>query len=92
MVIKNMLVLGLIIIGFLGLHLYNFWFKMQFAELTGLHTGAYDPKNGAAYVTELFANPIYCIVYLVWLGALWFHLPTVYGVHYSLLDLTIKYG
>jgi len=85
---KNMLVLGLIIIGFLGLHLYNFWFKMQFAELTGLHTGAYDPKNGAAYVTELFANPIYCIVYLVWLGALWFHLT--HGVWSALQSLGLN--
>ena len=75
---ENMLVLGGVVLGFLLLHLYNFWFKMQFAEITGLHTGAFDPQNGAAYVRELFTAPtsgiIYCCLYLVWLSALWLHL------------------
>ena len=51
---ENMLVLGFCVLGFLCLHLYNFWFRMQFAELTGLETGAFDPQNGAAYVKALF--------------------------------------
>ncbi|MGM9826514.1 MAG: succinate dehydrogenase/fumarate reductase cytochrome b subunit [Paludibacteraceae bacterium] len=75
---ENMLVLGLCVLGFICLHLYNFWFKMQFAELTGIHTGAFDPQNGAAYVKALFTTPvsgqIYCVLYLIWLVALWFHL------------------
>jgi len=71
---KNMLVLGIIILGFLGLHLYNFWFKMQFVELTGIETGIYSPTDGAAYVKDLFAQPVYFVLYLVWLAALWFHL------------------
>ena len=71
---QNMLVLGTVIFGFLALHMYNFWFKMQFAELTGIHTGAYDPANGAEYVKDLFSNWMYCALYLVWLSALWFHL------------------
>ena len=90
---QNMLVLGIIVIGFLVLHLCNFWLKMQFQEMTGLKTGAFDPQNGAAYVKYLFAgiydpamvvngepmmaswmHPVVCVLYLVWLGALWFHL------------------
>ena len=75
---ENMLVLGIIVLGFLCLHLYNFWFKMQFAEIIGVQTGAFDPQNGAAYVKALFTEPIcgqiYCALYLVWLCALWFHL------------------
>lgn len=75
---ENMLVLGVIILGFLILHLYNFWFKMQFAELTGIETGAFDPHDGAAYVKALFttpvSGPIYCVLYLIWLCALWLHL------------------
>ena len=71
---RNMLILGCVIFGFLALHMYNFWFKMQFAELTGIHTGSFDPANGAAYVKELFSNKIYCGLYIVWLIALWFHL------------------
>lgn len=75
---KNMLVLGIIVLGFLILHLYNFWFKMQFAELTGIQTGAFDPQDGASYVKALFTTPvsgqIYCALYLIWLCALWLHL------------------
>ena len=75
---ENMLVLGGVVIGFLVLHLYNFWFKMQFSEIIGSNMGAFDPQDGAAYVRELFTAPtcgtIYCLLYLVWLCALWFHL------------------
>ena len=75
---KNMLVLGIIVIGFLELHLINFWYKMQWAELTGLHTSMFDPQDGSAIVKALFTNGwcgiIYCLLYLVWLAALWFHL------------------
>ena len=76
---ENMLVLGTIVIGFLVLHLYNFWFRMQLAEITnGATAGAFDPQNGAAYVKALFTTPvsgqIYCALYLIWLCALWFHL------------------
>jgi len=75
---ENMLVLGFTVLGFLILHLYNFWFKMQFAEIIGHQTGAFDPTDGAAYVRELFTAPtcgtIYCLLYLAWLCALWLHL------------------
>jgi succinate dehydrogenase / fumarate reductase cytochrome b subunit len=71
---QNMLVLGSIIFGFLALHMYNFWFKMQFAELTGIETGMFEPSKGAEYVADLFSNWMYCAAYIVWLIALWFHL------------------
>ncbi len=76
---ENMLVLGIIVIGFLVLHLYNFWFRMQLAEIThGATAGAFDPQDGASYVIALFTTPvsgqIYCVLYLIWLCALWFHL------------------
>ena len=51
---------------------------MQFAELSGIETGAFDPQNGAAYVKELFTTSlwgqIYCVLYLLWLVVLWLHL------------------
>lgn len=72
---RNMFVLGLIIILGLLLHLYNFWYKMQFAEIIGnLSLGEFGPTDGAAYISALFSNPIYCIVYLIWFAAIWFHL------------------
>lgn len=71
---QNMLVLGLIIIGFLCLHLYNFWYKMQLVELAGKINGEEIHVAGAALVQGLFQQPVYCVIYLIWLGALWFHL------------------
>lgn len=76
---KNMLVLGICVIGFLVLHLANFWFKMQFAELTGIETSAFDPQDGAGLVKFMFAGNgvwsiILCVLYLIWLAALWLHL------------------
>lgn len=72
---RNMFVLGLIVVLGLILHLYNFWYKMQFAEIIGNHNlGAFGPTNGAAYIIDLFSNPIYCVLYLIWFVAIWFHL------------------
>jgi len=85
---QNMLILGAVILGFLGLHLYNFWFKMQFAELTGIETGIFDPANGAAYVADLFSSWIYCVLYIVWLVAIWFHLT--HGVWSALQTLGLN--
>ena len=77
---KNMLALGWIILGGLLLHLFNFWSKMQLPELMhnmGMHadtlTLAYA-ANGVYHIENTFANPVFVVLYLIWLGALWFHL------------------
>ena len=72
---RNMYVLGIIIVLGLLLHLYNFWYNMQFAEIIGNHElGPFPPADGAAYIAALFSSPVYCIIYLVWFAAIWFHL------------------
>lgn len=81
---ENMLVLGLVVVGFIVLHLANFWFKMQFTEIMhilGAHNfsvSEFEPTDGAGLVKALFTTPIwgqvYCGLYLLWLVALWFHL------------------
>ena len=70
---QNMLVLGIIVLLGLLLHLFNFWFNMMFAELTGMEV-AHHPADGFAYIVDTFANPLYVVLYIVWLVALWFHL------------------
>ena len=72
---RNMYVLGIIIVLGLLLHLYSFWYNMQFAEIIGNHElGPFPPADGAAYIAALFSSPVYCIIYLVWFAAIWFHL------------------
>ena len=68
---KNMYVLGLIVCLGLLIHFWNFWYKMQFAEL--IHSPE-AVTHGSQLVIGLFSQPLFVIVYLVWLLALWFHL------------------
>jgi succinate dehydrogenase / fumarate reductase cytochrome b subunit len=68
---KNMYVLGLIICLGLVIHLWNFWYNMQFKELLHLEGAV---SEGSGLVIGLFSQPIYSLIYIVWLGAIWFHL------------------
>ncbi len=91
---KNMLVLGIIICGFLAVHLYHFWYKMQFVEIlhiAGIHVEGNilaDATNGAMYIRELFAQPIMSAIYIVWLAAIWYHLT--HGVWSALHSLGLN--
>lgn len=68
---KNMFAIGLFVVAFLILHLYDFWYKMQFSEL--FHLDGAEP-HGSVIAIELFKNPIHVGIYLVGIIALWFHL------------------
>ena len=70
---QNMLVLGIIVLLGLGLHFFNFWYNMIFAELTGIAV-PHHPSDGFAYIQDTFANPVYVVLYIIWICALWFHL------------------
>ena len=71
---QNMLVLGVIVVLGLLLHLFNFWYNMMFAELAGFESAVASPSDGFAFIKETFSNPVFAILYIVWLVALWFHL------------------
>ena len=70
---KNMLVLGIIIAIGLLVHLQNFWYNMMFAEIFGV-IGTHGPADGFAYIKDTFSNPVFVVLYIVWLVAIWFHL------------------
>ncbi|MBF1419918.1 MAG: succinate dehydrogenase/fumarate reductase cytochrome b subunit [Prevotella sp.] len=70
---QNMLVLGIIVLLGLGLHLFNFWYNMMFAELTHIDV-PFHPADGFAYIKYTFSNPVYVVLYFIWIAALWFHL------------------
>ena len=77
---QNMLVLGIIVVLGIGLHLFNFWAKMQLPEvlhMMGMHVDAVTMENvanGSYYIASTFSCPVYAALYVVWLVALWFHL------------------
>ena len=77
---QNMLVLGIVVIVGLGLHLVNFWAK-DAAPRTDAQHGAHADMltlayaaNGVYHIQNTFSNPVFVVLYLIWLGALWFHL------------------
>lgn len=66
---KNMLVLGIVILGILFFHLTHFWAKMQLMEFTG--NSAEDPY---LLLTTTFGSWWILLIYIVWFVALWLHL------------------
>ena len=70
---QNMLVLGIIVVLGLLLHLFNFWYNMMFAELVGMET-VLSPSDGFGLMKETFGNPVFVVLYVIWLVAIWFHL------------------
>ena len=76
---QNMFVIGLVVVLGLVLHLAQFWYKMQFAEIMGNHQSSlsgqiFDIQMGAEFVKYYFSKVFFVVVYLVWLVALWFHI------------------
>ena len=74
---QNMFVLGVIVILGMVLHLYNFWANMQLVEvmhMMGANVDATYAADGVYHIKQTFSCPVYTVLYLVWLVALWFHL------------------
>ena len=78
---QNMFSLGTIIVLGLALHLFNFWGKMMYSELSHSADEALA-TNGIYHIINTFhgigghslMGYLYTLLYLVWLAALWFHL------------------
>ena len=66
---KNMCVLGVIVLGLVAFHLNHFWADMQLKEFMGEH--AVDPY---VLLNATFRDWWMVVIYLVWFGALGFHL------------------
>jgi len=65
---KNMFALGLIVLGFLALHFCHFWAKMQMQHFLGN-----EPANAYDLLVVIFSKWYNCVLYIIWLGALYFH-------------------
>ena len=69
---KNMLVLGIIILGFIAFHLTHFWSDMQLQQFKGVpHEQLTDP---ALLMTQIFGKVWVVVLYIIWFAAVWFHL------------------
>ena len=70
---QNMLVLGIIVCLGLILHLKDFWANMMWAEIIGVE-GQFSPTDGFGWIKYTFSNPVFVVLYLIWIVAIWFHL------------------
>ena len=68
---RNMLVLGIIVLGFIFFHLTHFWAKMQLPELFGI--GNFE-NNPYLLLNVTFGSWWMVALYLLWFVAIWFHL------------------
>ena len=66
---KNMLVLGVVVLGIIAFHLNHFWADMQLAEFQGHHAA-----NPYDLLCATFGNWIWVVVYIIWFVALGLHL------------------
>ncbi len=71
---KNMLVLGIIVLLGMVLHLWNFWYNMMFAEIFHIEPLLPRAADGYYHIEQTFSCPVFVVLYLVWLAAIWFHL------------------
>ena len=79
---KNMLVLGIVVLAFLGVHMTQFWAKMQLQELIS-HDLTALPEVGGAPAAPVFGTLFLQlafqqwwtpVVYIIGFIALWFHM------------------
>ncbi|MBO4765622.1 MAG: succinate dehydrogenase, partial [Bacteroidales bacterium] len=67
----NMLVLGIVILGFICYHLTHFWAKMQLPEMFGI--GVFE-NNPYLLLNATFGKWWLLVMYIIWFAALFLHL------------------
>ena len=68
---RNMVILGIMILGFLCFHLFHFWAKMQLPEMFGI--GNFE-NNPYYLLIATFGHWWVLALYIVWFCAVWMHL------------------
>ena len=82
---KNMLLLGVIVLGLVAFHLNHFWADMQLKEFMGEH--AEDPY---LLLNETFKNWWMVVIYIVWFVALGLHLCHGFWSAFQTIGLSNK--
>ena len=66
---KNMVILGLVVLGFLCFHLTDFWAHMQLEDFTGG-----EAENPYMLLLQTFKSPWFVAGYIIWFAAIFLHL------------------
>ena len=85
---KNMLVLGVIVLGLAIFHMSHFWAEMQYVEwFKGEHVA---PESVYALMELTFGKWWMVALYIVWFVALWFHLTHGFWSAFQSMGLSNK--
>ena len=82
---KNMLVLGVIVLGIVAFHLNHFWADMQLKEFMGEHA-----ENPYLLLNATFKNGWMVVIYVLWFAALGFHLTHGFWSAFQTVGLSNK--
>ena len=82
---KNMLILGVVVLGIVAFHLNHFWADMQLKEFQGHHA-----ENPYELLNATFQNLWMVIVYIVWFVALGLHLCHGFWSAFQTMGLSNK--
>ena len=82
---KNMLLLGVVVLGLVAFHLNHFWAEMQLKEFMGHHA-----ENPYLLLNETFKNGWMVVVYVVWFAALGQHLNHGFWSSFQSMGLSNK--
>ena len=66
---KNMLILGIVVLGLVAFHLNHFWAEMQLKEFQGHHA-----ENPYLLLNATFQHGWMVVLYVIWFAALGLHL------------------
>ena len=66
---KNMLILGIVVLGLVAFHLNHFWAEMQLKEFQGHHA-----ENPYLLLNATFQQGWMVVLYVIWFAALGLHL------------------
>ena len=54
--------------------------------------GGLHATDGYGYIVATFSNPVYTVLYIIWLAALWFHLTHGFWSAIQTLVGTVRCG
>ena len=86
---RNMIITGLVVLAFLGLHFYDFWIhEMTYKYLEAKHE---DPTRYYIETVEKFAPILRTVIYIVSFGLLSLHLWHGFASSFQSMGLNNKY-
>ena len=82
---KNMLVLGVVVLGVIAFHLNHFWADMQLKEFQGHHA-----ENPYVLLNATFQSGWWVVAYVIWFAALGQHLNHGFWSAFQSMGLSNK--